>query len=210
MAKTANPEPETSTLGELESAFLTAQNARISAEENVLVVAKNNPTITDLQTAMTAADTAKKAEAKAKTAYDTAKFNAENAGRMAAAVDMKDAISEFIANTPAVETAFGMGITSCTITRTEDGTFLVNVNTGVKAPRAASAGGTGTRKGKVAWVKDGAEYTSRQLLETFGGDAGAEALNRVDNWQTLGLKHNPGFDGAVKKLAGEIGAVPAA
>lgn len=230
MPKTANPTADTSnadatapvppSIAELESAYQTAMAALQEASDNVLRVAQGGGDLPAIEAAVTAKKTAETAAARAESAFKQAKFIADNAERMAAGVAAKEFLASILTE-DAIVNAFKLGIVGLHITADGDGVLHATVNDGVtkgapRAVRAAAGGGSGTvRRGKKRWSYNGGEYTSKELLLEFGGDAGAQAVDKAEHWQEprwgdngdTPLAHNPGFDKAVTKLAGDIGAV---
>lgn len=229
MPKTANPTadngeavtaPTPPSILELEGTFQTAMVALQEASDNVLRVAQGGGDLPAIEAAVNAKKAAETAAARAETAYKNAKFIADNAERMAAGVAAKEFLKTILDN-DAITGAFKLGIIGLHIGADNDGVLHITVNDGVtkgapRAVRAAAGGGSGTvRRGKKRWSYNGGEYTSKELLLEFGGDAGAMAVDKAEHWQEprwgangdTPLAHNPGFDAAVTKLAGDIGAV---
>ena len=59
------------------------------------------------------------------------------------------------------------------------------------------------------WEYQGKEYTGRELLQTYGGTAGIEAVHRSQHWaeSPYNLDYSPGFVVSLFKLALQLGAV---
>ena len=169
----------------------------------------------DMKAMLDGAEAVKKAEReveKATTAKNSWLFNQKSAERGAVAGKIHADLKAFIASSVDVAGAAAIGLTGISIIfNKDDGSVAVNVMA-EKGPAAPKVGGstripgTGGGKGRNKWLFNGAEYSSHDLLITFGGDEGAKAIDRARNFENYGMKFSPGFDAPVKKLAKEIGA----
>lgn len=109
-----------------------------------------------------------------------------------------------------------VGINGLTVSfNKDDGSVAVNVIT-VGAPRKTTnttriPGTGGTQKPRALWTYQGNTYTTRELLTTFGGEAGAKAVyEATEGYKTKITKDgkpatSPGFDTEVKRLARSLG-----
>lgn len=172
----------------------------------------------DISAVLKQADVVKQAErdlAKAKLAYERGTYDLKKEERMAAAVELKTAVEKFT-NSVKLEKYTGLGLRGFSVVFNGEGGF--NVNIGEPAQKGAPKGvrkstAAGESKARALWALGGEQYTSRQLLETFGGQRGADAIDRAENWREprWGPNHDapmaagPGFDAAVKALARSMG-----
>lgn len=204
----AQEQPETAGPSNAELiAKVEAARAEAANLESQLVNADRND-IRALLELSRKVEAAQKAVEKAERAAVAAEFERRTAERMATSIALKAAVEGSMADVDGTD-AFRMGIRTVTVKLQEDGSFLVDVGvsqpTGTKAPRTRSAGGTGNSKPRSVWTLDGVEYSSRELLLTFGGEAGEKAVDKAANYEAYGLKSSPGFDAEVKKLATAMG-----
>lgn len=172
-----------------EAAMVTLQNRKLSPKEIIA--------------AADAAKFAVRAVEKLNTAITKRDFEKNNEIRLG----VSQRISQVFGQVPVDATAYGLGIRSIRVDIQEDGSTTVSVGTlSQSAPRTSTAG-TGVSRGRSAWLYNGGSYTSAELLEQFGGEAGAAAIFKARNPEAG--KASAGFDGAVKKLAKELGATRA-
>ena len=183
-----------------------AQAAKAEADK-ALFAAMEAKDVAALMGAMDKVKAADRDVAKAERAVRDAEFDRRTEERMARSVALKEAFGAVPFD---YAEAYGAGIRTVTAKLQEDGTVLVDIGTvgrppsEGRTPRVKSESkGTGTPRNR--WQLDGAEYTSAELLTTFGGEEGEKAVHKAHNWREYGLTSNPGFDAALKKLAGRMG-----
>ena len=201
---------ETNPVAELESAFLTARNTLETVSKNALAVAQGGGSLEDIQAAMVTVQKAKAEAVKAENAFKAAEFQETNRVRLAVAVAAHDKVAALVTDSD-IQAAFAAGIVGIHMTRDSDGNINVTVNSGLgKSPKAAgtTGGRVGQKRvGKNRWTVNGTTMTTRQMITDFGGDEGVEVINKVDNWQALGLARNPGWEKFAVTLAEKIGAI---
>ncbi len=214
--------PTTEEINTLEASVVTLTSELEAASGALAQVGrKGNPN--DIGAAYKAWETATKGLATATNKLAASKNLIANAGRLAARDNAEKAVNAFLAESIEVLAAFELGCTRIDIVRTE-GVYVVNVASGLIVPRVARAKGaksesTGEGKGRITWIYNGSEYTSRQLLEQFGGVEGAAAIRLAtknaddpESWVNKtqangkGYSFGPGFHSEVVALADKIGA----
>ena len=193
----------------LTAAVNTASATLAEAQAALQTAAASN----DLKAMLAAADTLKAAERnreKAQNALDAATFELKAEERMAFSLGVKEGLEAYIAeNVDLVRFAeLGLKVIRIDVDPDNPTSPLVSVVTPekAKAARTSATREPGASRGKSAWHYNGSTYTSAELLEQFGGEAGAKAIDKARNYKEYGLKFSPGFDSEVKKLAKELGA----
>lgn len=186
----------------LEKAYKDAGSAVTKATKALEEAAKSG----DVKAMLEAADVVKKAQAdegRAKAKFDAATFELRAAERLKFAVEVKEAIAKFVERFD--KKARDLNLTGIHVAFGAEGT-TVSITDAAKAPgkRTVASGGSRTSN-RGNWTLNGKEYTSAELLLEFGGEKGAEAVNKARNWQALGLKFSPGFDAPLKALAKSMG-----
>ena len=148
----------------------------------------------DIRKAVDAYESKEKAISKAERSIKDSEFAANKTQRDAAIKVVVDAVTGAPA---AFNKAFDLGISKFEITRNEDGSIAVQD----RIPGRGGSGGGG--RGRNSWTVNGSEYTSRELLETFGAqEFDEEWLEKVWQRQAEGA----GFDAPVKALAKKLNA----
>jgi len=156
-------------------------------------------------------------------AVKDAEFNRNSEARLAASVELKATVGTFVDGFD-LPTIYAIGLRGFSVTFNEDGSANVNVQ-GMQAPSAAGrvrkdapTGGEG-KVPRALYMLNGRGYTSRELLETFGGEKGRIAIARTRpaseepeyGWDKNKLtangkpQSNPGFDSEAKALAKRMG-----
>ena len=183
----------------LDEAVASANEARATFEEHVARKRMN-----EALDAAKAIEAANQLIAKAQKAVDELEFESKAAERDTAIDALKSALAGVLGS-ETFTNATALGVTGISVSLDENGAYAIAIRTkGVKTPRAASTGGgSGGSKGRLVFVVEGAEYTSRELLTSFGAaQMGQEWLDAVWERQAKG----GGFDQPVKTLAKKLNA----
>jgi hypothetical protein len=158
---------------------------------------------------------AEKDVARATTQFDRGSYEARKDERMAASVKLKALVEKFTAGLKQAEyTELGLKGFSVAFVK-EDGTFNVSIGEPAPVKAATASTATGVQKPRAEWTYEptGEVFTSRRLIQTYGGEAGEVAIDRAENWREARwgpngdepMKSGPGFDSFVKKLATSMG-----
>jgi hypothetical protein len=189
-----------------------SKHAEAQAEFDRLVKAGDTPAAL---AASKLIDPAFEAIGRARKRYDDGAYEARNDERMAASVKLKALVEKFTAGLKLAEyTDLSLKGFSVTFVP-EDGTFTTNIGLPAAPKAAAASNGTGVQKPRAEWTFEptGEVFTSRRLIQTYGGEAGEVAIDRAENWREpkwgpdgdQPMKSGPGFDSFVKKLATSMG-----
>ena len=144
---------------------------------------------------------------KARDAVTRLEFESRAEEREAASVALKGALDALIAS-EVWGTAKSLGINGFIVAVGAEGGLNITIRTIHEKATGAKRGpkegtGTGGTKGRLVFLVEGNEYTSRELLESFGeAQFGAEWLAKVWERQAAG----GGFDAPVKQLAKKLEA----
>lgn len=190
---------------ELAAAVTTAEAGLVTATEALQKAAKSGD-VKAMLDASTGIQNAQKALERAKAAIVTRDFERLSGERMEFTSGLHDALKEFLADYGTDFERLGLTAIHC---RFDNGTALVDITARDVKPAAGSTRGPsagGGNKGKSVWHYQGKTFTSAELLEQFGGEAGSKAIDKARNFANYGLKFSPGFDSEVKKLAATLGA----
>ena len=188
----------------LATATATLETATAEFEEHV----KRNR----MAEALSAADAIRAANVAVTKARDTVtrlEYESKSAEREAASVVLKASLDALIAS-EVWTAARDLGVNGFTVVLNGEGALNIAIRTiHEKAPAGAKRGpkpggeGTGGTKGRLVFIVEGNEYTSRALLDTFGAaQMGQEWLDKVFERQAAG----GGFDAPVKALAAKLEA----
>ena len=165
----------------------------------------------DMKAMLTAMDTAKAAQRvmeKADAALKAATWEKRNAERLAFSETLKKAAEDFI--TKFAEQATGLGLKGLHIVfdpeSPKNPTVSVSADKPVVTKSKSRGANSGESKGRANVLYNGNIYTASEFLEQFGGEAGAEAIDKARNYKNYGLKFSPGFDQPKRKLMKELGA----
>lgn len=192
---------------------LAEHRAALETAEKAFLAAGKSGKLDEMLSAGESVKTAKRNLERVENELKRLTWETRNAERMERSVQLKEAVDSFMA-TVNVGELHSIGITGVNISFA-DGKPTVNVT----AERPPSTGGKGRKSSepgsgpsRVRWVYDGQEYSSRDLLQTFGGEEGELAIRRAsknpddpESWLAKGQKFSPGFDQPVKALARRMG-----
>lgn len=204
-------------IGELEAKLQTAKDNLEQTGVSFQEIAQQG----DMPKMLEAAEAVKKAQkdvALAENAFKAATWSLRAADREDLVSKLKDYIQMSLLDfndahngEVTLEQALELDITGFGVLFLEEGPEItVQVKNAGMAP-ASGRKVSGTRhpgetsRTKSLWNFQDSNYTSRNLLEQFGGEDGAKALYRYDHWKELGMKFSPGVDTSVKKLARSMG-----
>jgi hypothetical protein len=201
----------------LEQAVTDAQAKLVSAQAGFEAAAG------DLTKMLAFADSLKLANrefenAKAKLAQATYDIRKEE--RMVFAGELKAAVESVIAGFDAMAREFALtgvhvafGENGTTVSVADRAAPVGKRTVGTKSPK------TGVAKGRANILYNGNEYSARDFLLQFGGDAGVAAVrlatkdaNDPESWvnkltaEGTTYAYGPGFDGPKRKLMKELGA----
>jgi len=140
--------------------------------------------------------------AKANSAVMRLEYESRAEERNMASATLKAAVDSLIAS-ESFTAAQALGVTGFTVITDSNGALAVAIRTigEPKAPRASGGSGGGT-SGRLVHVVDGAEFTSRELLNKYHEEVfGAEAT--VAMWERRAK--GGGFDASVKSLLKKLG-----
>lgn len=211
--ESVNTEPETATetqapdIPALEAAVSEAK-ATLTNREGEFKAAAGEGEIAKMLAAAEAVKTAQRAVDRATREYQAATWEFRAAERDAQADELKAAI-ELALEEIRADTMRELGITGLGVIFA-DGVATVTVQKLGSKPvtsgkRSATRKPAGDTRSRSLWEFGGENFTSRELLERFGGEDGKKAIDKADNWKAHGLKFSPGFDTPVKKLAKSMG-----
>lgn len=221
----SDPTPETSITPEVKvtPADVTRLTTAVADAEQGILKANAEMerlfTTKDIAAVLKQADVVKAAErdlAKAKTALERGTWDLRKDERMNASIELKAAAEKFVTGLK-LPKFIELGLRGFSVTfNKDDGSFNVNIGEPAQkaAPRARSEStSSGESKPRSLWTFNGTAYSSRELLEQFGGEAGEKAIDRATNWQQpkwgpngdQPMASGPGFDTAVKTLARKMG-----
>ncbi len=225
MAETELRIPTAEEVSTLESsvADLTAQ---LASATDAVIAAGRKGNFATLKETMSAAEGIERALTIATRQLANATALVTNRARLEARDAALADLRAYLADSVPVMAAFEQGCTRIDIVRTAEGQYEVNVATGLVAqPRQKGAKGklSGIKRPRAKWMHQGNEYSSRELLEQFGGDAGKAAIRLAtksdsdpESWVNKtspngkAYQFNPGFYQQVIELAEKIGATKAA
>ena len=183
----------------VETATAASAEAQATFEEHV-----RRNRMSEALDAAKAIEAANKVLTAAQSAVDALEFESKAVERDAAIDTLKSALAGIL-GAETFTNAVALGVTGVSISLDENGAYAIAIRTkGVKVAKAAgSGGGSGGSKGRLVFVVEGTEYTSRELLTTFGAaQMGQEWLDAVWERQAKG----GGFDQPVKILAKKLNA----
>ena len=182
----------------VETATAASAEAQATFEEHV-----RRNRMSEALDAAKAIEAANKVLTAAQSAVDALEFESKAVERDAAIDTLKSALAGIL-GAETFTNAVALGVTGVSISLDENGAYAIAIRTmGVKVAKAAGSGGSGGSKGRLVFVVEGTEYTSRELLTTFGAaQMGQEWLDAVWERQAKG----GGFDQPVKILAKKLNA----
>lgn len=214
----STPEQDAEKRGHLTKAYEEAQSklAEIASELTAAVAGG-----ADVKTMVAISGRLSAAQAEVTKAHEKVK-GAEYALKAQERSDFKEALANavrtFLDSVDGTK-ARELSIAGFAVTFADDATsivvnekVIVGAKTG-KVGRPKSEGIKSTGQGAGGWNFNGETYSSRSLLESFGGERGAIAIDRATNWKEprwgpngdTPMSAGPGFDAPVKVLARTMG-----